>query len=115
MTKQKTPHTQTQQNMKPEQTDSEPDQNAQNTDDQNYAETPGAETATNRSPRMVQTDAPSRNTEPETSAHEGSVSTRTPKRPVQGVTSHSAVEESERQERVVTDRPDARAGLNRSK
>lgn len=77
MTKQKTPHTQTQQNMKPEQTDSEPDQNAQNTDDQNYAETPGG--------------------------------------PVQGVTSHSAVEESERQERVVKDRPDARAGLNRSK
>ena len=33
----------------------------------------------------------------------------------QGITSHSAEEESARQENVVKDRPDARAGLSRSK
>jgi hypothetical protein len=115
MTRQKSPHTQSQRNTQPEQSDSEADQNVPSTDDQIYSEMAGAETGSNRSPRQVQTDARSRNTEPETSAHEGSVNTRTPRRPVQGITSHSAAEESERQEKVVKERPDVRAGLNRSK
>ncbi len=115
MTKQKTPHTQTQQNAKPEQSDFEADQTGLNTEDEIHAHREGAETGSDRSPRKVQQDAPARNTEPETSGHEGSVTTRTPKRPVQGITAHSAEEESERQEKVVKDRPDARAGVNRSK
>lgn len=115
MTEQKTPHTQTQQNTKPEQSDFEPDQTDPNTEDGIYAHMEGAETGSDRAPRKLQTDAPGHNTEPETSAHEGSVTTRTPKRPVQGITSHSAQEESERQEKVVNDRPDASAGVNRSK
>lgn len=116
MTEQKTPHTQTQQNTKPEQSDLEADQAGSNTeeDEEIYARMEGAETGSDRSPRKLQTGGSARNTEPETSAHEGSVSTRTPKRPVQGITSHSAEEESERQEKVVNDRPDARAGVNRS-
>lgn len=115
MTKQKTPHTQTQQNTKPEQNDFESDQPESNTEDRNYAHIEGAETGWDRAPRKLQTNAPGHNTQPETSAHEGSVSTRTPKRPVQGITAHSAQEESERQQNVVNDRPDARAGVNRSK
>lgn len=115
MTKQKTLHPQTQQNTQPEQSDLQIDQNRSNTDDQIYEQTEGAQTGSDRTPRKVQTDAPAHNTEPETSAHEGSVTTRTPKHPVQGITSRSAEEESERQEKVVNDRPDARAGVNRSK
>lgn len=120
MTKQKTPHTQTQQNTKPEQTDFEPDQAESNDPELNnedgiYAHMEGAETGSDRAPRKLQAEAPARNVEPETFAHEGSVFTRTPKRPVQGITTHSAQEESERQEKVVRDRPDARAGVNRSK
>jgi len=115
MTKQNKTQTQSEQDVKAKQTDLEADQNKPSTDDQFYAEMAHAETGSNRSPRQVHRNAPSRNTEPEPSAHEGSVTTRTPKRPVQGVTSRSAAEESERQEKVVNDRPDAQAGLNRSK
>ena len=114
MAEQKTPHTQTEQNTKPERSDSDVDE-TRSADDQIYANMEGAETGTNRSPRKIQTNGVSRKIEPETTAHEGSVSTRTPKRPVQGITSHSAEEESARQEKVVNDRPDARAGLNQSK
>src|SRR4051812_47751633 len=59
LTKQKTPHTQTQQNTKPEQTDLEADQNMLNSDDQIYADTAGAQTGSDRSGR-VQAEAPSR-------------------------------------------------------
>src|SRR5436190_12318963 len=112
MTKQNRTETQSEQDVKAKQTDLEGDQNKPSTDDQIYAEMAHAETGSNRGPRQVHRNAPSRNTEPETSAHEGSVTTRSPKRPVQGVTSRSAAEESERQEKVVNDRTDARAGLN---
>jgi Protein of unknown function (DUF1440) len=115
MTKQKKKPPTQQQDTRPEQTDLESDQDTSNIDDQIYAEMAGAETGSNRSPRQVQRAPASRNAEPEVSAHEGSIATRTTKRPVQGITSHSAAEESERQEKVVKDRPDARAGLNHSK
>ena len=115
MTKQKSPHRQTQQNTKPEQSHFEADQAGAGSDSQIYAHMSGAETGSDRTPRKLQEDAPARNTEPESSADVGSVSTRTPRRPVQGITSHSAEEESERQEKVVNDRPDVRAGVNRSK
>ena len=119
MTKQKTPHTQSQQNVRPEQTDLEPDQEAYESgtgsDQDTYRRMEGAETGQERSPRKLQGRSKTRKTEPATAAFEGSVSTRTPKRPVQGITSHSAQEESERQQKVVNDRPDAQAGVNRSK
>ena len=114
MTNQKSPHTQTQQNQKPERTDFEADRD-EPIDNSIDARTQNAATGSDRAPRKVQRNAPLPNIEPETSAHEGSVSTRTPKLPAQGVTAHSAEEESERQEKVVKDRPDARAGVNRSK
>lgn len=119
MTRQKSPHTQTQQNVAPEQSDLEADEQVfeadSPSDEQLYSKMEGAETGTNRNPREIQTRSARHRTEPEVEAHEGSVSTRTPKRPVQGVTSHSAEEESQRQEKVVNDRPDAQAGVNHSK
>ncbi len=119
MTEQKSPHTQTQQNTSPEQTDfentpAESQASESQQDDSIYAEMDGAETGTNRSPRRLDTGGPEHNLEPEQEAHEGSVSTRTPRKPVQGITSHSAEEESERQEKVVHQRPDANAGVKHS-
>lgn len=115
MTKQKSPHTQTQQNTIPEQTDLEageqPYEADSPEDEKIYTNMQGAETGTNRSPREVQTRSERHRTEPEVKAHEGSVSTRTPKGPAQGITSHSAEEESERQKKVVNNRPDAGAGV----
>ena len=119
MTKQTTPHTQTAQNTKFEQTDLEPNQQEQETGSGNaedmYSRMEGAETGADRSPRKLQRGVSRHTTEPEQVAHEGELSTRTPKRPAQGITSRSAEEESERQEKVVNDRPDAQAGLNHSK
>lgn len=134
MTRQKSPHTQTEQNTKPEQTDLEADEQEYEadsaSDQQLYSRMDGAETGGPRSPKKIKKDGPRHKTEPEEVAHEGSVSARTvsdrsvsdrsvsdrsSKRPVQGVTSHSAREESERQQKVVKARPDAQAGVNRSK
>ena len=69
----------------------------------------GAERGTNRSPRNIQMNRVGRKIKPEETAHDGFVSSRIPKRPVQGITSHSAAEGSARQERM------PRAGLNHSK
>lgn len=114
MTKQKSPHTQTQQDTIPEQSDLEANEQPYEadspSDEELYTRMEGAETGENRSSREIQTRSERHRTEPEVEAHEGSVSTRTPKRPGQGITSHSAAEESERQEKVVNDRPDAEAG-----
>jgi hypothetical protein len=117
MTKQKTPHTQTQQDTSPEQTDLDNDERGFEAEasDPIYENMDDAQTGEDRSPRKLQTGGPSHRIEPEQVAHEGSVHTRTPKRPSQGVTAHSAEEESARQEKVVNARPDAQAGVNHSK
>jgi hypothetical protein len=119
MTKQKSPHTQTEQNTKPEQDDLEAGEQEYEADspaDQRlYERMEGAETGGPRSPKKIKKDGPKHKTEPEAVAHEGSVSTRAPKRPVQGVSFRSAMEESRRQRKVVKARPDAQAGLNHSK
>lgn len=109
---QNTPHTQSQQNTSPEQTDSGQDEIR--SEEQIYEHTDGAETGANRSPRTLHAGGPQHNTEPEQEAHEGSVTTRTPKKPAQGITSRSAEEESRRQEKVVNERPDAQAGVKHS-
>jgi hypothetical protein len=117
MTEQKTPHKQTEQNTVPEQTDLDNDQRGFEAEahEEIYENMENAQTGVDRSPRKLQTDGPQRRTEPEQVAHEGSVHTRTPKRPSQGITAHSAEEESARQEKVVNARPDAQAGVNHSK
>src|SRR4051794_37204623 len=115
---QKTPHTQTQQNVDPEQSDFEPAQTPEESTleaEQNlYKHMDGAETGTNRAPREVQTRSKRHDLEPQPVAFEGSVTTRTPDTPHQGITAHSAEEESSRQKKVVKDRSDAQAGVNRS-
>ena len=114
MAKQNSPHTQTEQNVVPEKTDLESVGDRPEADAKIYENMEGAETGTDRSPREVPRRSPSHNTEPESVAHEGSVTSRTPKRPAQGITDRPE-EESRRQQKVVNDRPDAEAGLNRSK
>jgi hypothetical protein len=113
MAMQKTPHTQTQQDTTPEQTDLDNDQRGFDAEahERTYEDMEGAETGDNRTPRKVQTDAPHHRTEPEEVAHEGSVTSRSQKKPAQGVTPHSAEEESDRQKKVVNERPDAQAGV----
>ncbi len=119
MAMQKSPHPNTQQDTKPEQSDLELNEQEYEVDspaDQAiYRAAEGAETGMNRSPREIDTRSERRRVEPETEAHEGSVSTRTPKQSSQGITTHSAEEESRRQEKVVKDRADAQAGVNRSR
>ena len=119
VTKQKTPHTQSQQNANPGQTDLEPGQQQQDSgrgpDADMYENMEGSETGGTRSSKKSPDLPAQHKTEPESVAYEGSVDTRTPKKPAQGITAHSSEEESARQEKVVNDRPDAQAGVNHSK
>jgi hypothetical protein len=119
MTIRKSPHPNTQQDTKAEQSDLEVNEQEFEADspaDQAiYQAAEGAETGMNRSPREIDARSERHRVEPETEAHGGRVSTRTPKQSSQGITTHSAEEESRRQERVVKDRADAQAGVNRSK
>jgi hypothetical protein len=116
MTKQKSPHTQSEQNTVPEQTDLETTQSdlGNEAEEKAYEHMEGAESGTNRSPRRLPRSAQQHNTQPETVAHEGSIKTRTPKRLAQGITDRPS-EEAERQRKVVNERPDAQAGVNHSK
>jgi hypothetical protein len=113
-----TPHTQTQQNTRPEQSDLEPDQLEQTAgtgDDADlYRNSDGAQVGSNRGPRFRRA-AGHPNTQPAVTAHEGSVTTRTPGGEKPGITSHSAEEESARQKKVVKERPDAQAGVNHNR
>jgi hypothetical protein len=70
MTKQTTPHTQTEQNVNPEQTDLDINE-SRSEDEDIYAGMEGAETGTDRSPRKVPAPKEHHVTEPETAAHEG--------------------------------------------
>ena len=116
MAKQKTPHTQTQQNIAPDQSDAEPGVDSQAAAHESvYSNTEGAQTGSNRAFSRVQDEARHPVPTPAVPAYEGNLSTRTPKGSSQGITSRSSTEESERQEKVVTDRPDAQAGVNHSK
>ena len=114
MAKQKSPHTQTKQNVVPEKTDLERVGDRTEADSNIYENMDGGETGTDRSPRNAPRRAPQHKTEQESAAHEGSVNARTPKAPAQGITDRPE-EESKRQQKVANDRPDAQAGLNRSK
>ena len=119
MAQQTTPHTESQQNRTPDRTDLEPDQQEQTAgtdrDADLYANNAGAETGTNRAPERFPDTRPNANTEQAPAAFEGPLSTRTPGGDGQGITSHSAGEESTRQQKVVKDRPDAQAGVNQNR
>jgi hypothetical protein len=116
MAKQTTPHTESQQNRNPDRNDLEPGQMEQETgrgkDASTYRNADGAQTGSNRAPEKYPRASERPNTEPAGAAYEGSLSTRTPEGDGQGITAHSASEESSRQRKVVKDRPDAQAGTN---
>jgi hypothetical protein len=116
MTIQKSPHTNTQQDTKPEQSDLDAGEEVYEADgdEKLYSRADGAETGMNRSPRELQARTERHRTEPEVEAHEGSTSTRVPKRPAQGITSRES-DEAERQKKVIERRPDAQAGVNHSR
>jgi hypothetical protein len=114
MTKQRTPHTQTRQDVEAKQTDLQPVQESSGLDQTISGNGEGPQTGENRNGRNTQPRRTQHRTEPQAAAYEGPLSTRTPKNSGQGITSRSAEEESARQEKVVNDRPDAQAGVNHS-
>ncbi len=71
--------------------------------------------AATRTPKKSRDIPAQRNIEAAEAAFEDTVSTRTPRKPAQGITSHSSEEEAARQQKVVEQRPDAQAGENHSK
>ncbi len=113
-----TPHTTSQQNRHFDRTDLDPDQLEQTAgtaeDARNYENNDDAQTGTNRAPRSFPDSATRLNTEPAVAAEEGDLSTRTPGGEGQGISNHSRTEESSRQKKVVSERTDAQAGVNRT-
>jgi hypothetical protein len=113
---QKSPHTQSEQNITFEQTDLEPDLEqrlAAGDESQLPANLEGEQIGGSRSPRRTPRTGPEHKTVPPAAAYEGSVTTRTPSNPnKQGISSQSSAEENKRQKKVVNAREDAKAGLN---
>ena len=114
-----TPHTESQQNRQYDRTDLEPDQLEQTAgtgaDGSIYENNAGAQTGTNRAPEKFPDLAHRPNTGQEPVAHEGTLTTRAPRSGMQGISNHASSEESEGQEKVVSERPDAQAGVNQSR
>ncbi len=113
---QTTPHTETQQDADPASTDLEVNQLAQDSgsgdDAELYKNMDGAQTGGTRAFNANASQGPKHNTEQFSAAQNGSTNTRTPHSDNQGITNHSANEESARQEKVVSERPDSLAGVD---
>lgn len=112
---QKSPHTQSEQNISFEQTDMDPDLERElaTGDESQLPESRGGQIGGTRSPRRTPRSGPEHKTEPAAVAYEGSVKTRMPRdEHTQGISSQSSAEESKRQEKVVNARGDAKAGVN---
>ncbi|MEG9437640.1 hypothetical protein JAO29_15930 [Edaphobacter sp. HDX4] len=118
MATQTTPHTETQQNADPAQADLETNQAAadsgQGQDASPYENMDGAQTGGTRAFNANAGRSGSRNTESFPAAADGGTDTRTPESEEQGITNHSASEESARQRKVVSERPDATAGVDQT-
>jgi hypothetical protein len=116
---QKSPHPQSEENTNPARADLEPDELEQNAgtgpDAELYQNMDGAETAGTRTPKREPPRGQGTAVEPASAAYEGTLASRTPHGETQGITNRSLDEESERQQRVVEDRPDAQAGVNHAK
>jgi hypothetical protein len=116
MAKQTTPHTETQQNRTAAEDDLEADQLIQDVgqgeDASLYANADGAQTGGTRAFNANSGRSNLPNTLQETGARTGHHTTRTPHGEGQGITNHPVDEESARQEKVVSERPDAQAGVN---
>jgi len=116
MAVQKTPHTNTRQNTDPTAADLEANQivgdAGHGEDAQLYSNMDGAQTGGTRAFNANDVRNHSHHTMDRAAAMTGSVSTRTPESDKQGITNRSASEESERQRKVVSQRPDAQAGVD---
>lgn len=116
MAVQKTPHTQTRQNMDPAAADLESGQFVADAghgeDAKLYENMEGAQTGGTRAFNANDGRCNSHRTIDRSAAMTGSIDTRTPESDQQGITHRSASEESERQRKVVSQRPDAQAGVN---
>ncbi|HEV2133855.1 MAG TPA: hypothetical protein VGR47_06290 [Terracidiphilus sp.] len=113
MAMQKSPQTQSEQNVSFEQTDLDPDLERKLAEgDESELPQTGGQIGGTRSPRHAPRPGPEHITEPETVAHQGSVRTRTPgDAKKQGISSQSSKEESNGQKKVVKSRDDAKAGV----
>lgn len=114
MAHQSTPHTQSQQNVPPDQSDFGPDESVHSLDRANRTGE-GAQTGRDRAPERQTGREHLPNTEPAAAAMEGSVTTRIPLSNAQGITNRSANEEAPGQRKVVEQRPDAKAGVNHNR
>lgn len=115
----KSPHTQTQQNTPFAQTDVNPDDMPQTvgggTDAATYENRDGAQTGSERSPRHTPVGMNPPKTEQQAVAHEGTLTSRlSDDASRQGVSNRSAQAERPGQQKVVSDREDAQAGVNHS-
>jgi hypothetical protein len=110
MAKQKSPHTQTQQDTHFAQTDVNPDELEQNTGHASeYENMDEAQTGGKRSPKTMPASAHPHNTE------EGTLASRTfDDDNKQGVTTNASSKEAVRQRKVVSKREDSQAGVNHS-
>jgi hypothetical protein len=116
MAKQKSPHTQTQQDTHFAQTDVNPDELEQNLErGEEYENRDGAQTGGKRSPKTMPASAHPHNTEDQAVAYEGSLASRTfDDDSKQGVTTNASSKEAEGQRKVVGQREDSQAGVNHS-
>jgi hypothetical protein len=113
------PHPNSQQNTNFAQTDLNPDDVPQavgtGPEADMHANNDGAQTAGTRSPKHTPGSANSPNVESEAVAHEGSLTSRVSHDASrQGISNRSAESEAAGQEKVVSQREDAQAGLNHS-
>ena len=116
MAVQKTPHTKTRQNMDPAAADLEQGQivgdAGHGEDARLYENMEGAQTGGTRAFNANDVRNHAHHTMGRAAAMTGSVNTRTPESEQQGITNRSASEESARQRKVVSERPDAQAGVD---
>lgn len=116
MATQTTPHTESQQNKSAAEADLEPNQLVQEVgqddDARLYENRDGAQTGGTRAFNANATRDNLPNVLQEDAALTGTVNTRTPESDEQGITNHSASEESARQKKVVSERPDAQGGVD---
>jgi hypothetical protein len=115
---QTTPHTQTQQDAVPSQADldtnQQPGDSGQEEDASLYENMDGAQAGGTRAFNANAMGGHHLNVEPFTAAVDGGTSTRTPESEQQGITNHPASEENVSQRKVVSERPDAQAGVDQS-
>ncbi len=104
--------TQTQANRRSDEADLDPNQLSQGDDAALYRNADGAQSGGTRAFNANASDNDLPNVLQESAAMTGKTGTRTPHGEGQGITNHPLEVESARQEKVVSERPDAQAGVD---